>query len=193
MSSGAGPEGTARRPSDAPTARRRRFGGVFAGASHWLWLSAVIVVLDQLTKRWILDTLQLFERIEIAPFLDITHLRNEGAAFSLLASASGWQRWFFIGVAAVVSVAIVIWLRRLPARGQLMLASGLALVLGGALGNVIDRILYGSVVDFIYFNYERWYFPAFNVADMAITLGAGLLILDSLLELRRERAAGRGG
>lgn len=193
MSSGAGPE----RAASAAAGRAGGAGGwlgwLFAGASQWLWLTAVIVVLDQLTKRWIIDNLQLFERIDVASFLDIIHLRNEGAAFSLLAGASGWQRWFFIGVAAVVSVAILVWLRRLPARGQLMLASGLCLVLGGALGNVTDRILYGNVVDFIYFNYERWYFPAFNVADMAITLGAGLLILDSVLEVRRERAGHGGG
>lgn len=193
MSSGAGPERAASAEAGRAGAAGGWLGWLFAGASHWLWLTAVIVVLDQLTKRWIIDNLQLFERIDVASFLDITHLRNEGAAFSLLAGASGWQRWFFIGVAAVVSIAILVWLRRLPARGQLMLASGLCLVLGGALGNVIDRILYGNVVDFIYFNYERWYFPAFNVADMAITLGAGLLILDSLLEFRRERAGRRGG
>jgi signal peptidase II len=174
MSSGAGPE----QPAAA---------GVtwFAGASRWLWLSVIVVVLDQLTKRWILETLQLFERIELLPFLDITHLRNEGAAFSLLSQASGWQRWFFIAVAAGVSVAIVIWLRRLPARGQWLLAVGLSLILGGAIGNVIDRVLYGYVVDFVFFNYERWYFPAFNVADSAITVGAAMIILDSFLEVRR--------
>jgi signal peptidase II len=179
VSSGAGPEGPGK-------------GGVvwFAGASRWLWLSALVVVLDQLTKRWILATLQLFERIEVLSFLDITHLRNEGAAFSLLSQASGWQRWFFVAVAAGVSVAIVVWLRRLPARGQWLLAVGLSLILGGALGNVIDRLLYGNVVDFIFFNYERWYFPAFNVADSAITVGAAMIILDSILEMRRGQGKG---
>lgn len=161
-----------------------------AGASHWLWLSALVVVLDQLSKRWILQNLQLFERIELTPFLDITHLRNEGAAFSLLSQASGWQRWFFIAVAVGVSVAIVVWLRRLPARGQWLLAVGLVLILGGALGNLVDRVLYGNVVDFIFFNYERWYFPAFNVADSAITVGAAMIILDSVLEMRRSRPPG---
>ncbi|MCC5869953.1 MAG: lipoprotein signal peptidase [Gammaproteobacteria bacterium] len=155
-----------------------------------MWLSLLVIALDQVTKQWILNTLQLYERIEVLPILDITHLRNEGAAFSLLSQASGWQRYFFITIAIGVSVGILIWLRRLPARGQTMLAMGLCLVLGGALGNVIDRVLYGSVVDFVYFNYERWYFPAFNVADSAITVGAGLLIADSVLEMRRERRSG---
>lgn len=180
-------------PADVPgdenagAPAQRRWFRLNAGASNWLWLSLLVIALDQLTKQWILNTLQLYERIDILPILDITHLRNEGAAFSLLAQASGWQRWFFISIAIGVSVAILVWLRRLPARGQTLLAIGLCLVLGGALGNVIDRVLYGSVVDFVYFNYERWYFPAFNVADSAITLGAGLLILDSVLEMRRER------
>ena len=172
---------------DAGARTRRGWFRLNAGASNWLWLSLLVIALDQLTKQWILNTLQLYERIEVLPILDITHLRNTGAAFSLLSQGSGWQRWFFISIAIGVSVAILIWLRRLPARGQTLLAIGLCLVLGGALGNVIDRVLYGSVVDFVYFNYERWYFPAFNVADSAITLGAGLLILDSFLEMRRER------
>jgi len=190
------PERPGADPADAPgdaaagAPGQRRWFRLNAGASNWLWLSLLVIALDQLTKQWILNTLQLYERIEVLPILDITHLRNEGAAFSLLSQASGWQRYFFITIAIGVSVGILIWLRRLPARGQTMLAMGLCLVLGGALGNVIDRVLYGSVVDFVYFNYERWYFPAFNVADAAITLGAGLLIADSVLEMRRERRSG---
>ena len=195
MSEDSGPEATRRGAADQDVSPEARPAGrgwfhLNAGASNWLWLSLLVIVLDQVTKRWILNTLELFERIDVLPILDIIHLRNEGAAFSLLAQASGWQRWFFISVALVISMVILVWLRRLPARGQTLLASGLSLVLGGALGNVIDRVLYGSVVDFVYFNYERWYFPAFNVADAAITVGAGLLILDSVLEMRRARRAG---
>ena len=176
--------------SQEPGPRPRRWFALRAGASDWLWLALVVLVLDQLTKRWIIATLELYERIPVLPILDITHLRNEGAAFSLLADAAGWQRWFFIALALGVCTFILVWLRRLPARGQARLASGLALILGGALGNVVDRALYGNVVDFVFFNWERWYFPAFNVADSAITVGAALLILDSLAEWRRERRGG---
>jgi signal peptidase II len=171
-------------------ARRRPAGRWFAlraGASNWLWLSLAVLALDQVTKRWIIATLDLYERITVLPVLHITHLRNEGAAFSVLSEASGWQRWFFVTLALGVSAFIMLWLRRLPARGQMRLAAGLSLILGGALGNVVDRVLYGNVVDFIFFNWERWYFPAFNVADSAITVGAALLILDSLMDFRRER------
>lgn len=160
---------------------------LLAGASHWLWLSLLIVVLDQVTKQWVSSALQLFERVPVLPIFDIVYLRNEGAAFSLLAGASGWQRWFFVVLAAAVSTFLVLWLRRLPPRGETRLAVGLVLILGGALGNAIDRLFYGYVVDFLYFYWGQWYFPAFNVADTAITLGAALLILDAVQEMRRER------
>ena len=111
--------------------------------------------------------------------LNFTRLHNTGAAFSLLAGADGWQRWFFIGLAFVVSTILIIWIFRLP-RGDKLLSMALALILGGAIGNVIDRILYGHVIDFIQVHWQDAYFPAFNVADSAITIGAGLLILDAL-------------
>ena len=154
------------------------------GGLRWLWLTAAVVILDQLTKAWVNASVALYQRIEILPFLDITHMRNTGAAFSFLSRASGWQRWFFTAVALSVSIALVIWLRRLPP-GQNRLAAGLALILGGALGNVWDRLQSGQVVDFIYVYYQNWYWPAFNVADSAITVGAGLLILDTLASRRR--------
>jgi signal peptidase II len=113
-------------------------------------------------------------------------MHNVGAAFSFLASASGWQRWVFIGLAVVVSIAITIWLLRLPRAASPLLAAGLALVLGGAVGNVIDRIRLGYVIDFIHFHWDQAYFPAFNVADSAITVGAACLLLDALLEARRK-------
>lgn len=157
-----------------------------AGASRWIWLSLLIVATDHLSKLVIVQNLEVFDSIEILAVFNIVRLHNEGAAFSFLSEASGWQRWAFTGLGLIVSIAIVVWLRRLPARGQSMLAAGLAAVMGGALGNVIDRILRGHVVDFIQVHYEDWYFPAFNVADSAITIGAGLLILDNILQISRE-------
>ena len=116
------------------------------------------------------------------PVLELMRLHNEGAAFSFLSNASGWQRWFFITLAIGVTGGILVWLCRLPARGQNLLAAALCLVMGGALGNVIDRMRLGHVIDFIRVHYAEWYFPAFNVAVSAITSGAGLLILDMILQ-----------
>jgi signal peptidase II len=157
-------------------------------AAAWLLLSALIVLADQLSKGYIAQNFGEFEFIAVLPILDITRMHNVGAAFSFLATASGWQRWMFIGLAVVVSIGIIVWLLRL--RGvHSLLACGLALVLGGALGNVIDRIRLGHVIDFIHFHWDRAYFPAFNVADSAITVGAACLLLDALLEGRRKTDA----
>jgi signal peptidase II len=162
-------------------------------AVRWLWLSAVVIALDQAAKALVVSRLELFERRPLLPVLELTRLHNKGAAFSFLSDASGWQHYLFLALAAVVSAGIVVWLLRLKAQHSALLASGLALVLGGAVGNAIDRLARGHVIDFIHFHwFERWYFPAFNVADCAITIGAALLILDSLLESRRARPAGAG-
>ena len=155
-------------------------------AASWLLLSAFIVLADQLSKMYIAGHYLDFEFTRILPVLDITCMHNVGAAFGFLASASGWQRWVFIGLAAVVSIGITIWLLKLPRGTHSLLAAGLALVLGGAVGNVIDRIRLGYVIDFIHFHWERAYFPAFNVADSAITVGAACLLLDALFEARRK-------
>lgn len=167
------------------------------GASQWLWLSSVVIALDQLTKWMIVSNFELYDAIRINALLNITRLHNTGAAFSFLADQSGWQRWLFVLLAVGVSIGIMVWLRRLPTSGQSWLAAALALVLGGAVGNVIDRVYYGYVVDFIQVHYESAYFPAFNVADSAITIGAILLIADSLFFSGRtdtgdggERASG---
>jgi signal peptidase II len=144
----------------------------------WLWLSATVVALDQATKFLVTRFLDLYERVEVLPILDFTYVRNTGAAFSMLAGASGWQRWFFMTLATVISVVLTVWLWRLP-RGQRMIAISLALLLGGAVGNLIDRILHGYVIDFVHAHWGAAYFPAFNVADSAITIGAALLILDT--------------
>ncbi len=157
-------------------------------AWRWLVLSALIVGADQLTKFLVLDNLELYQRVPVLAFFDIVRLHNTGAAFSFLANASGWQNWFFVGVAAIVSVAILWWLFTLPARGRTLLALALALVLGGAMGNVIDRLTHGYVVDFLLFYYREWSYPAFNVADSAITCGVILLLFDGfVLERRRTK------
>ncbi len=155
-------------------------------AAKWLILSVLIVLADQASKSYIAGRFGEFEHTTILPILDITRMHNVGAAFSFLASASGWQRWVFIGLALTVSIGIIVWLLRLPDRAHSLLACGLALVLGGALGNVIDRIRLGHVIDFIHFHWDEAYFPAFNVADSAITVGAACLLLDALLEGRRK-------
>ena len=147
----------------------------------WLWLSVGVVALDQVTKFLVNRFLDLYERVEVLPVLDFTLLHNTGAAFSMLANASGWQRGFFITLASVVSVVLVVWLWRLP-RGDRMLAIALSLILGGAIGNLIDRVLHGYVIDFIHAHWGAAYFPAFNIADSAITIGAGLLIFDAFRE-----------
>jgi signal peptidase II len=146
----------------------------------WMVLAAVIVILDQATKAMVVRWVDLYDKIPINSFINITHQRNTGAAFSFLAEASGWQRWFFIVLAALVSGYIIWWLWRLRGQGQLILSAGLSLVLGGAIGNVIDRVLLGNVVDFIQVLIAGWPFPSFNIADSAITVGAAFLIIDAL-------------
>ena len=146
----------------------------------WITLSALIAALDQLTKWAIVKWVPLYDKIPVNTFINITHQRNQGAAFSILADASGWQRWFFVTLAVSVSCVIGVWLWRIRNEGLVTLAAGLALVLGGAIGNVIDRLLYGHVIDFIQVLIFGWPFPSFNVADSAISVGAVLLIIDAL-------------
>ncbi len=152
----------------------------YASYSIWVSLSVLVIVLDQLTKWAIVKWVDLYDKIPVNSFINITHQRNTGAAFSFLADASGWQRWFFIVLGALVSCVLVVWLWRIRKEGQVTLAAGLSLVLGGAIGNVIDRILYGYVVDFIQVLIFGWPFPSFNVADAAISVGAAFLIIDAL-------------
>ncbi len=145
---------------------------------RWLWLSIVVIVIDQITKYVVDTSMQLHQTIELMPSFQLTYMRNQGAAFSFLSGAGGWQRWFFIGLALIASVFITVWLRSLD-RSQTREAVAWTLVLGGALGNLIDRVLYGYVIDFLDVFYGNWHWPAFNVADSAITLGVILLLLDS--------------
>jgi signal peptidase II len=156
----------------------------------WLALALVVAVLDQMTKLMVVDNLMLYQRIPVLPFFDFVLLHNTGAAFSFLADAPGWQNWLFTGVAAIVSIGITWWLVTLPRTGRKVLALGLALVLGGAIGNVIDRVTYGYVIDFLLFYYRDWSYPAFNIADSAITCGVVLILFDGVfLEKRRHSAA----
>lgn len=145
----------------------------------WLWLSVVVIALDQITKALASGHLLMHEPVPVIPFLNLNLMHNTGAAFSFLSQAGGWQRWFFVIIAIGVSVALTWWLRQLQ-RNQHWLAAALALVLGGALGNVWDRITLGYVVDFVDFYYGDWHWPAFNVADSAITVGAIMLLLDAV-------------
>jgi signal peptidase II len=155
----------------------------------WLGIALVVIVLDQITKALILQHYQYGDSTYITSFFNIVRAHNTGAAFSFLAGASGWQRWFFIGLGAAAAVFIV-WMLRSHG-GQKMFAWALALILGGALGNVLDRMLHGYVVDFIQVHWgAKYYFPSFNVADSAITVGAVLLILDEILRVRRAGSAG---
>lgn len=143
----------------------------------WLLLSAVIIVLDQWTKWLAVQHLVLYMPEPLLPHLNLMLAHNSGAAFSFLADAGGWQRWFFAAAAVVVTLVMVVWIWRLE-RGQRWLACALALVIGGALGNLWDRLTLGYVVDFIDFYWGNWHFPAFNIADSAITIGAAMLIVD---------------
>ncbi len=161
--------------------------GSRAGSGWLLWLgiAALIVLLDQFTKVLVLGSFQYGESLPITGFFNLVRVHNLGAAFSFLADAGGWQRWFFTGLGTVAAL-VMVWLLRSHA-GQRLFCAALSCILGGAVGNVIDRLLHGYVVDFLDFYWGRWHFPAFNVADAAITVGAGLLILDELLRVRRGR------
>lgn len=156
------------------------------GQLLWVWLSALVVLLDQISKHAVVERFSLYERLEVIPHFNLTLAYNSGAAFSFLADAGGWQRWFFTAIAVIASIVIVVWLAKLRSHEKLQ-AVALALILGGALGNFYDRLVLGHVVDFLDFYWGDYHFPAFNVADMAITGGAALILLDMLLEGRREK------
>lgn len=169
----------------------------------WLWITVLVIIIDQISKQWMSHNLQMYETVKIMPMLNIYLAHNTGAAFSFLSAAGGWQRWLFTLIALAVSVGLVMWLRKLKPEEKGM-AIGLAFILGGALGNVIDRILFGYVIDFIQFYYPGqrclpgfshvlfsqgpvcvW--PTFNIADSAITIGVAVLILDSIIGLFKQR------
>ena len=156
----------------------------------WTAIAALVVAADQATKWAVVKWIALYEKIPLNSFINLTHHKNPGAAWSFLADAGGWQRWFFIALASIVSVVLVVWLWRIRNERQAVLSAGLALVLGGAIGNLIDRVMYGEVTDFIQVLFGTWAFPSFNVADAGITVGAALLIIDALFFSGREQKKG---
>lgn len=158
-------------------------------ALRWVWLSALIVLLDQLSKAWAVEKLVPNAALPLFPGLNFTLVYNTGAAFSLLRDAGGWQRWLFIALAVGIAAFILAWLWRLPARRR-WLGCALACVLGGALGNLWDRLSLGYVIDFIDVYYAHWHWPAFNIADSALTLGALMLIIDAFWFDRAEVSFG---
>jgi signal peptidase II len=162
-------------------------GGGVGSASMltWLGLALLILILDQFTKVMVTGHFQLGDSRTVTGFFNLVRVHNAGAAFSFLAGASGWQRWLFTGI-GVAAVLLILWMLRSHS-GQRLFAFALSMILGGAIGNLVDRIAYGHVVDFLQFHYGGWYFPSFNVADSAITIGACALILDELLRVRRSR------
>ncbi len=157
------------------------------GVGMWPWLAWAVFLMgaDQITKTLILNHYQLGDSTFITSFFNIVRAHNTGAAFSFLADAGGWQRWLFTGIGVAATIFIVWQLRAHP--GQKLFSFALSSILGGAVGNVVDRLMHGYVVDFLQFHYAGWYFPSFNLADSAITVGAACLILDELLRVRRER------
>ncbi len=146
----------------------------------WLWLTTVVVILDQWTKWLITSRFELYEVMPVTGWFNLVLAHNTGAAFSFLSDHSGWQRWFFITLTVIVSIGLLVWLLRVPAKGAWRLRLGILLVLGGAIGNLIDRVRFGYVVDFLDVHAGGWHWPAFNVADAAICCGVALLLLDSL-------------
>ena len=172
--------------------RPAQAGGSTRSLAMWLALAVVVILLDQLTKTLILGSMQLGDSHTVTGWFNIVRVHNTGAAFSFLAGASGWQRWFFVGLGVVVSLAIVWMIRSHP--NQKLFCFAVSMIMGGALGNVIDRLLHGYVVDFLQFHwgwleplFHGGYFPSFNLADAAITLGAVCLVLDELIRVRRGR------
>lgn len=145
---------------------------------RWLWLTLLCLVVDQITKHWVAGSFDYRETLAVLPFFNLTYVHNTGAAFSFLADQGGWQRWFFTGIATIASIVFIVWMAKTP-RSQKLQAIAFALILSGALGNLIDRALFGYVIDFLDFHWAGYHFAAFNVADSMIFIGAALMILDS--------------
>ena len=164
-------------------ARGSKTSGGGSSLLQWLGLAFILLLADQFTKILIVGYYHLGDSTYVSSFFNVVRVHNTGAAFSFLASAGGWQRWFFTAI-GLIAAAVIVWMIR-SHPGQKLFCFALACILSGALGNVIDRLLYGYVVDFLDFHWAGWHFPAFNVADSAITIGAACLILDELIRVRR--------
>ena len=154
---------------------------------RFLWLSLLVLVVDQYTKALVLKNIELYQAIQISPFFNLTYVYNYGAAFSFLHDAGGWQRWFFTIVALAVSALVLWWLKQIT-KEQIILPLAFSLIIGGAIGNAYDRLVYGYVVDFLVLYYQDWYWPAFNVADTAIFIGAILMIVDMFKNKEEKHA-----
>ncbi len=154
-------------------------------------ITVVVVILDQITKVWVDSSLSYGEQIPVTSWFNITLAYNTGAAFSFLSDAGGWQRWFFIGISVIISIVLIVWLFRMR-RDEKWLGIAVSLILGGAIGNnLIDRVIYGHVVDFIQIYYDTWYFPSFNVADAAISVGTVLLLIITFFEKDPNESAAK--
>ena len=145
---------------------------------RWLWLTLLCLILDQVSKHWVAGTFDYRETLSVLPFFNLYYIHNEGAAFSFLADQGGWQRWFFTAIAAIASIVFVIWMAKTP-KQQRLLGISFAFILSGAIGNLIDRALFGHVIDFLDFHWAGYHFAAFNIADSAIFIGAALMIIES--------------
>ncbi|GFO76462.1 signal peptidase II [Bathymodiolus platifrons methanotrophic gill symbiont] len=151
----------------------------------WLWLSILVLILDQLSKIWIDSNMSLYQSIPMFPGFSITYAHNYGAAFSFLSDAGGWQRWFFAVLAGSISIGIIVWIKRLKSE-EILSAISLSLILGGAIGNLIDRVVYGYVIDFLDVYYQAWHWPVFNIADSAITVGVAFMFYESFTNKELE-------
>ncbi|GGW86147.1 signal peptidase II [Alteromonas halophila] len=157
---------------------------------RFLWISLVIIILDQWSKHAVVAAMDLYQSVQVLPSFNLTYVHNYGAAFSFLHGAGGWQRWFFTVIALVVSVMILWWLRQTP-RHQVRLPVAFSCILGGAIGNVYDRLVHGYVIDFLDFYIGQWHWPAFNIADCAIFIGAALLIIDMIVRPEEDAKASK--
>jgi signal peptidase II len=155
---------------------------------RWLWLTVIFLIIDQITKQWVANTFDYRETLAVLPFFNITYVNNPGAAFSLLADQGGWQRWFFTAIAAIASIVFVIWMAKTP-KQQALLSIALAFILSGAMGNLIDRVLFGYVIDFLDFHWQGSHFAAFNIADSAIFIGAALMIIESFTQQNNQQSS----
>jgi signal peptidase II len=153
---------------------------------RWLWLTLIFLIIDQITKQWVATTFDYRETLAVFPFFNLYYIHNEGAAFSFLADQGGWQRWFFSAIAAIASIIFVIWMAKTP-KQQRLLSIAFALILSGALGNLIDRVLFGYVIDFLDFHWQGYHFAAFNIADSVIFIGAALMIWESFTQQNTQK------
>lgn len=168
---------------------RNLFPEKFSGTGlSWLWITVIFVVIDQITKQLTVSNMNLYDSIEVLPFFNITYVHNPGAAFSFLADQEGWQRWFFAGIASAASLLFVVWLAKTPKENKLLCVA-FSLMLSGALGNLIDRVLFGYVIDFLDFYVGQSHWPAFNIADSVILVGASLMLIESYFNDKAEKTS----